>query len=257
MSGYSKAAHYKNYGALWTMNNATNIEELLRNLKEESAAVPSETFRTNARIRIINTVTNPHPLRASWYQRPRVLGYTVGTAIATVVFSVGTVYAAQSSLPNSTLYPIKVFSEQAALTLSPTSSIKTTVVSTIVARRIDEIQAAQKQGDQKEIDASITNFDDDISALQKRKDISQESLHGILSTHQTFINSLKHRGKEENDKHSEAPKSNILGQQSEVEQTPTLTITPDQTATIAPIITKPEIKLPQAEGISPSRHEDD
>lgn len=222
------------------MNNTSDIENILRSLKQEG--LPSDTFRANARIRIINTVTNPHPLRVSWYQRPRVLGYTLGTAIATVVLSVGTVYAAQASFPNSTLYPIKVLSEQVALTLSPTESLKTTVASSIISRRIDEIQHAQTQGDQKEIDASVDNLNNDVAELQQRKDISHETIETVLTQHQTFIKSLEKR--DEEDKKSDQPK------ESEHEGSSQITPTPAPTS-------QPEIRDQQVEGASTKNHRDD
>ncbi len=183
------------------MNNTSDIENMLHSLKQE--ATPSDTFRNNARIRIINAVTNPHPLRVSWYRRPRVFGYTLGTAIATVILSAGAVYAAQGSLPNSSLYPIKVLSEQVALTLSPTESLKTTVASSIISRRIDEIQHAQIQGNQKVIDASITNLNDDIKKIEKRKDVSHETINTVLTEHKTFIKSLEHEEEKKRDKPEE------------------------------------------------------
>lgn len=234
------------------MNNTdlSKLEQLLRSLKQESETVPADTFRANARIRILNTIASPRPLRISWYQKPRILGYTFGAAIATVVLSVGTVYAAQSSLPNSKLYPLKVLSEQAALTISPTESLKTTVAGSIISRRIDEIEHAQKQGGQKEIDASITNLNDDVAELQKRKDISHDAIETILTKHRTFINTLKHR--DEEDKKPDQTK------ESEREEPSRDTATPGVVPSAAPTPTsRPEIREPQVEGTSTTRHEDD
>lgn len=177
------------------MNNISDIEKILHSLKEE--VMPSDTFRTNARIRILNIVTSPHPLRLSWYQKPRILGYTLGTAIATVVLSVGTVYAAQSSLPNSALYPVKVFSEDVALTLSPTESLKTTVAQTIISRRVTEVENAQKQGNSKAMQESITHFKEDVSSIQKRKDVSQNKIEQEISKHKDFMNAI-HEDRGEN-----------------------------------------------------------
>lgn len=170
------------------MNNISEIENILHALKGD--AVLSDTFRTNARIRILNTVTNPQPLKLSWYKKPRVLGYTLGTAIATVVLSVGTVYAAQSSLPQSALYPVKVFSEDVALTLSPTESLKTSVASTIISRRITEVEALQKQGDQQAVKESISHLNADVESIQKRHDISREKIEQTLTEHKDIINTI-------------------------------------------------------------------
>lgn len=156
------------------MTDIIQIEHILKTLKEESAA--SDIFRKNARIRILNTVT-PVP----WYHRPRLLGYTVGSALATVLISAGTVYAAQSSLPDTPLYPVKVISENVALTLSPTASIKTSVAQTIISRRVTEVAEIKKQGNAPAIEKSIRHLNEDVQSLQTKKDIKKEDIEKIIS----------------------------------------------------------------------------
>lgn len=158
-----------------------NIETLLKSLKNE--AVPTDSFRTNARIRILNTVGS-----VPWHHKPRMWGYTVGTAIATVVLSVSTVYAAQSSVPGSTLYPVKILSEHVALNLSPTTSIKTSVAQTIISRRVTEVEDAQKQGNKNTIEKSIQHLNQDVEEIQKRHDVSQNRIDQEISKHESLIN---------------------------------------------------------------------
>lgn len=215
------------------MKDIHELESLLLSLKKDG--VPADTFRTNARIRILNTVTNPHPFRASWYQRPRVIGYTFGSAIATVVLSVGTVFAAQTSLPTHTLYPVKVLSERVALTLSPTESLKTTIASSIISRRITEIETVQKQGNKKDIEESIANFDEDVEVIQKRKGISHSEIDSEIEEHKEFIDSLR-----KNHKKNDEDDTDDASQE-------TVTQTPQRES---------DSKLPSIEGASTNRRDD-
>lgn len=161
------------------------IENLFKHLKEEAAV--RDEFRTNARIRIINTVTHPHPF-------PRYLGYTVGTAIATAALSVTTVFAAQTSLPGNPLYPVKVLSEHAALTLSPTKELKTTVAQTIISRRVTEVEAEQKQGNAPAIQKSIDHLNRDVHDIQQRKDVEQEEIKKVIPTPETELKNPEVKG---------------------------------------------------------------
>lgn len=172
---------------------------MLRSLKEVG---PSDTYRTNARIRILNTIISP-----PHHHLPRYLGYTFGTALATVVLSIGTVYAAQSSLPNTPLYPVKVFSEDVALTLSPTKSIKTSVAQTIISRRITEVEAVQEQGDTKAVQASVSHMNEDITSIQKRNDVAQNKIEEEINRHKDFINTVNKNDDGEN-KHEDQKPSN-------------------------------------------------
>jgi len=231
------------------MNNRTEfiqLEEALTSLKKDTAGVPSPTFRTNARIRVLNTVTTVNPLRASWYRRPRVLGYTVGTAIATVVLSVGTVFAAQSSLPNSALYPVKVFSENVALTLSPNESIKTTVASSIISRRVTETEALQKQGNAEEIRQSISRLNADVTSIEKRKDVTKSEIEQTINNHKQFFDSVNGNHAEEKSVESDHP--SVQGASTvepTIQETPKDSPTPTHTSL-------PEIKLPETN----TTHED-
>ncbi len=181
------------------MTDTSNIEKLLHSLREEVAA--SDTFRTNARIRILNTVT-----RQVWYRRPRMWGYTLGTALATVSLSVVTIYAAQASIPNSTLYPVKILSERVALTLSPTESMKTGVAATIISRRITEVEELQVHGDKRAVEASVSRLKENVASIQQRKDISRDKIEQTLEEHKEFMDSIKKDDEEKNneeEKHKE------------------------------------------------------
>lgn len=237
------------------MNNLHTIEDLLRGLKDHPEATPSPTFRTNARIRVLNTVTQPAPF--PWYRKPRLWGYAAGSAIATVALSVGTVFAAQSSRPDSTLYPVKVLSERVALTLAPTETLKNDIASTIISRRIDEMEQEQKSGDIQGLDNSINHFNADLEELQGHRGLSRDHINNTISGHKSFLNSLKNRG-ENKDKKPENEKQTQSGD-AETDTKSTdggPTIAP--TATPSPQLITPhvEIRFPDVEGDTDTRHDD-
>ncbi len=147
----------------------TDLEQILRKLKTDAA--PRESFRTNARIRILNVVGKPVRFRA------RHWGYAIGAGLAAAVLSVGTVFAAQSSLPGNILYPVKVLTENIALQTAPTKQLKTTVADTIVERRTEEVKKSETETEKIR---SMKNFDATVEALKKRADVNRDHLDKII-----------------------------------------------------------------------------
>lgn len=232
-----------------------DIERLLQSLRQDPGASPSATFRTNARIRILNSVTQP--LRPGWYKKPRLLGYTLGTALATVILSVGTVYAAQSSLPGSQLYGVKVASERVALTLSPTESLKSTVASTIISRRIDEMEHAQKSGDTEELNRSIFNYNQTLHSLRAHTDVSRERIDKTVAEHDAFLNSLNTGDSEEHQDSQGGQQTQSGNPQKESRSiNENSGISPAETPPVQSVTPRTDIKLPDSEEDSVIRHTD-
>lgn len=229
------------------MNKRPTIDQLLKGLKGYPEVIPSADWRENARIRILNLVTpavKPH-----WYQKPRIWGYTVGSALATATLSVGVAFAAQSSLPNSPLYPVKLLSEHVALTLSPTESLKTSVAQSIISRRISEVEEVQKTGNKKRIDESIVRLHEDVDAIKNREDISRDRINETLTQHENLIKSLpKEEQEKETDQTLLTPTPTAI---------PTISEEPEKTPTPAPTGTQGEMQLPRVEGTSTEDHHDD
>ena len=237
------------------MNDQRDIENLLRGLKEHPEATPSSTFRTNARIRILNTVSRLAD--PPWYRRPRYWGYATGSAIATVALTVGTVFAAQSSNPDSRLYPVKVLSERVALTLAPTENLKNDVAGTIITRRIDEIEHEQKSGDIQGLDDSIKRFNTDLEDLQGHKELSREHINSTISGRKSFLNSLRSRG-EDKIKTPENREENRSGESESdtVKTNDEQRITPTPSPATQFITPRVELKLPEVEDETQIRHDD-
>lgn len=157
-------------------NQITQIEAILKNLKSDKEISPNAAFRTNARIRILNTVVNAKTTTSIPHHYSIPMAYAFRFALLLLFLFGSTVYAAQSSNPHDVLYPIKTLSEQAALTLSPTESAKTSVAMTIISRRANEHESAEKAGDTEEIKQTTTNFDSAVVEIRKTKHINREKV---------------------------------------------------------------------------------
>jgi hypothetical protein len=158
----------------------TTIESILKNIKTDSGMVPSVAFRTNARIRILNTVASSKIASPMLHYRSIPFIHAFRLALLMLFFVTSTVYAAQSSNPHDFLYPVKTLSEQAALTLSPTESAKTSVAMTIISRRAGEHESAEKQGNTKEIQQTRANFNSAVVEIRKTEHLNKEKIESEI-----------------------------------------------------------------------------
>ena len=85
------------------------------------------------------------PLRKSWVPR-------LATIIAVVLFALssigGTVYAAQSSLPDDLLYPVKTLTEDIQIGLESDPEERLDLYASFANRRLDEIEAQIQAGEE-------------------------------------------------------------------------------------------------------------
>ncbi len=170
------------------MNNQTiQIEKILKTLKNNPESRPTAAFRTNARIRILNTITNSQIPLQSQVRRPIWMTYALRLGVFALFLTGGTVYAAQSSLPKDVLFPVKVLSERVALTLSPTQKTKTTVANTIIGRRAMEIEQAKNDGNKKEIQQTVTNYESTVSEIRNNKYVSHDDIEREVSKHESLL----------------------------------------------------------------------
>lgn len=171
------------------MNNQTEqLEQILRNLKQDNEARPSASFRTNARIRVLNTVYDQKQAISTISPHPSFLKFAFRIAAIVLFLSGGTlVYAAQSSNPGSALYRIKVASERTALTLSPPGPVKTEVAATIISRRADEIVHAQKEGNESELQQSVTSYKKTVGEMLRVHSVSRDAIEREATKHDQLI----------------------------------------------------------------------
>ncbi len=131
------------------------IEQLLKDLKSDTTHVPSDVFRKNAKIRILNSLTaaqiqkKPSSNKSMWFFLPFRM-FALSFVMLCVILLVS-----QSSKPTNILFPVKVMSERVALTLSPNEKAKSAVVNTIISRRTSEVESAKKSGSTEAIEKAI------------------------------------------------------------------------------------------------------
>lgn len=167
------------------MNNPLiQIENMLKNLKNDKEISPSTAFRTNARIRILNSVASSKITTSIPHYHSIPMVYAFRFALLLVFLFGSTVYAAQSSNPHDVLYPVKTLSEQVALTLSPTESTKTSVATTIISRRAEENEHAKKDGNVDEIKQTTTNFESAVVKIRKTEHINREKVETEIRKHE-------------------------------------------------------------------------
>lgn len=169
--------------------NNESLERLLRSLRDDPHAIPSESFRTNARIRILNRIRIGHTPEQSPSWIRRTWQATLATLAMPALLGVGVVVAAQSSNPHDTLYPVKIASEKAALMLAPAPQIKTDVATTIIDRRAQEIKHAQ--GDTQEIQERIQTYKETVHTMQKTQDIEEKEVNKHIEEHATLMKDVE------------------------------------------------------------------
>ncbi|HTX91853.1 MAG TPA: DUF5667 domain-containing protein [Anaerolineales bacterium] len=155
-----------------------------------AAAAGKATFLHQAKTLKISAAVQPQASRPSQERRPALpLLARLAAVVLAVVFLAGTastVYAAQSSLPDETLYPLKTFSEDVhlALTVSPQAQLNLTLEFT--DRRVDEITALQAAGKaipQNLIDRYQDELDRTLSLAVRLGDPAMTQSLGQVSEH--------------------------------------------------------------------------
>ena len=174
------------------MNNQTELEQILRNFKNDGGVSPDASFRTNARIRILNTVSGQARSVPGVNTRSFFTSFAFRIAAILLFLSGGTiVYAAQSSNPSDALYSIKVASERTAMTLSPSGSLKTEVAATIISHRADEIVHAQKEGNKKALQQSVTSYKETVGKMLGSHSVSRDAIQREIKKHDRLIKKIE------------------------------------------------------------------
>lgn len=112
----------------------------------------------------------------------------------------GTVYASQDSLPNQTLYGVKIFTEDVRLSLARQPEEKINLLEKFSQRRMEEIKGLSEQGDQLP-PKTLSRFERhtetmfELAADQEEQEITQslQQIRSALQVHEELITQLKNR----------------------------------------------------------------
>jgi len=134
--------------------------------REASAIQPRPDFRARARYQFHSALkeTASRRSRSSWGWFPRWA--TVAAIVLVLVLAGGgTVVAADSSMPDSPLYSVKLATEQARLTLTPSQMGKARLCAELADRRVAEIAYMAEKGDAEQVVIITGRLDDKLDLL--------------------------------------------------------------------------------------------
>ena len=134
--------------------------------KEASAIQPRPDFRARARYQFQSALkeTAAGKSRAGWGWFPR-WATVVAIVLVLVLAGGGTVFAAESSMPDSPLYSVKLATEQARLTLTFSQIDKAGFCAKLADRRVAEIAYMAEKGDAEQVVMITRRLDEKLDLL--------------------------------------------------------------------------------------------
>lgn len=134
--------------------------------REASTIQPRPDFKARARYQFRSALQEmaAGKSRISWGWFPR---WATVVAVVLVLVLVGgsTVVAADSSMPDSPLYQVKLATEQVRLTLTPSQMGKARLCVEIADRRVTEIAYMAEKGDAEEVELITSRLDEKLELL--------------------------------------------------------------------------------------------
>jgi hypothetical protein len=134
--------------------------------REASAIQPRPDFRARARYEFNSALKETAAVRSrtSWGWFPRWA--TVAAVVLVLVLAGGgTFAAADSSMPDSPLYSVKLATEQVRLTLTPSQMGKAGLYAQLADRRVAEIAYMANKGDTRQVELITQRLDRHLALL--------------------------------------------------------------------------------------------
>lgn len=142
---------------------AAELEPLLRTAlaaKRASAIQPRAEFKARARYQLQSALQEMESGRGRWFF---VWQSRWATAVAVILIFLlvggGTVAAAGNSMPDGTLYPVKLATEQVRLTLTPSALAKAQLYARLADKRVAEIVYMASKGDPQRVELVARRLD--------------------------------------------------------------------------------------------------
>lgn len=133
---------------------------------EASAIQPRPDFRARARYQFHSALKEmvAGKSRSSWGWFPR-WAMVVAVVLVLALAGGGTVLAAESSMPDSPLYSVKLATEQVRLALTPSQMGKAKLCAELADRRVVEITYMADKGDAEQVELITQRLDDKLDLL--------------------------------------------------------------------------------------------
>jgi hypothetical protein len=134
--------------------------------REATTIQPRPDFRARARYEFNSVLkeTAAGKSRTSWGWFPR-WATVAAIILAVVLVGGGTVVAADSSMPDSPLYSVKLATEQVHLTLTPSQIAKAEYCAQLADRRVAEIAYMADKGDVEQVEVLTRRLDDKLELM--------------------------------------------------------------------------------------------
>ena len=142
---------------------AAELEPLLRTAlaaRRASTIQPRAEFKARARYQLQSALQEMESRRGRWFF---VWQSRWATAVAAILIFLlvggGTVAAAGNSMPDGTLYPVKLATEQVRLTLTPSALAKAQLYARLADNRVAEIVYMASKGDPQRVELVARRLD--------------------------------------------------------------------------------------------------
>jgi len=134
--------------------------------REASAIQPRPDFKARARYQFRSALKEAAPgkSRTSWGWFPR-WATVMAIVLVLVLAGGGTVAAADSSMPDSPLYSVKLATEQVRLTLTTSQIGKARLCAELADRRVAEIAYMADKGDVEQVEILTRRLDDKLGLM--------------------------------------------------------------------------------------------
>jgi hypothetical protein len=147
-------------------DEATELQPLLEikaNFDAFAEVKPDAEFKTRAYYQMQNALDSAWdkaPRRAGFRWQPRLAMIAVSVIGFIIVAGGGTVFGAGGAMPDGTLYPVKLFAEQARVSLTGDETAKAELYASLTERRVTEISyLAGNQGSPEQVSSVLAELD--------------------------------------------------------------------------------------------------
>jgi hypothetical protein len=153
------AADYPGYAA-----ELKPLLETVMETRRAAVVMPRPEFRQRAGLQFQDAIREIRPARRGYFVAHQAWITTVIAVVAVLIFSTGTVLAADYSLPDSPLYAVKIATENARLALTSEEE-KTELYASFADERVKEIVKMAEQGKTEELEKATARMDKQLVAM--------------------------------------------------------------------------------------------
>jgi hypothetical protein len=149
---------------------ASELEPLLRtavDTRRAASILPSPEFRQRAGYEFQAAVRDLKPHRGGFLRWHLRLVTALSVIVVVLLAGGGTVAAASNSLPDQSLYGVKLFTEQVRLALTPSTLGKAELHTEYTDKRVAEIIQMADKGNVKQVVKTTKRMNDNLVAIAK------------------------------------------------------------------------------------------